>query len=135
MSGDTIALPGGKIITRARAFALGLVDADGNLKDDVPTDSAAAKVLAKDAKAAEWAAKQGLPAPKRRAPRAEADDADIDINEDGTPKPKRRKKVAVPQNVDAEGNPVTDEETLARIAAETAAIEAARKAAEAESDA
>jgi hypothetical protein len=64
----------------------------------------------------------------RRAIRAAAA-AEVELTTDGKPKNERKIKALLPKNVDHEGKVIEDEETLARIAANTAAIEAARVAA------
>lgn len=124
MSSDIVRLPGGKVVTRSRAMALGLLDKDGNVKDTVPVDSQAAKVLRQDARAAEWAKSQGLPAPTPRAAKADGPRTTTD----GILIKEKRIEPLRPTNVDSTGTAVTDEATLAAIAAETAAIDAAKVA-------
>lgn len=118
MSGnDTVRLPNGKTVTKGRARALGLIDREGNFTEKALADSAAEKAQAKAQRAAEWRRSQGL---------------EPDLNEDGTPKPVVPIQPLRPGNIDAEGNPVTDPELLAEIAARTAQIEAGQAAADAD---
>lgn len=118
-------LPGGRAIPMQRAIAQGFADAQGNALNP-PVDSQAAAVLHKEARKQEWEAKQGIAKPRRRG-EAKATGADEpETTADGKIKRKREPKPLVPANVDHSGQPITDEETLAEIAAKTAAIEAAK---------
>ncbi len=123
-------LPGGRSIPMQRAIAMGLASADGSAAAPAP-DSQAAKLLAKEQRKADWAARQAKTNVKRRrvqTTEVEAPETTIDG------RMKRRKKEPDPlrpQNV-KDGEPITDEETLAEIAAKTAAIEAAQATEEVE---
>lgn len=108
-SADTVRLPNGKTLTRGRARALGLIDKNGDLTEKALADSQVAKQAARAQRSAEWRKSQGLP--------------DVELNEDGTPKPTKRIEPLKPGNVDHDGNPITDPDLLAQIAARTAAIE------------
>lgn len=121
---DIVRLPGGKIITRSRAQALGMLDANGDLKPGMAPDSAGARIIEQDRKAAAWAKQQGLPAPVSRR-----SGEDVATTADGRIKPVAKIEPLKPANVDPSGAAITDEATLAAIAAETAAIEAAKVAA------
>jgi hypothetical protein len=135
---DVVRLPSGKVMPFTRAMALGFLNPDGSLVDNVPTDSQAAKIIARDEKRAEWTKSQRIEEERaaiaatltrgqkaaatraaNRAAKAVGGEPDIDV-EVVVP------KVLRPGNVDHSGNPVTDPETLDRIAAETAALEAAK---------
>ena len=123
MPSDIIRI-GSKTYTRTRAQALGFLDEDGNVRDSVPRDSAAAKIIERDRRRAEWAKQQGLP-----APRIAGGTVEPELTEDGQLKVTAAPEPLRPQNVSADGTPVTDEETLAAIAERTAQIEAAREGA------
>lgn len=133
MSTTLFRMPGGRSIPMQRAIKMGLCDADGNALTPA-ADSQAAAVLRKDARAADWAKRQRTGEPvvraqsRRRGPKAEP--GAPETTPDGKMRRKREPKPLVPQNVTAEGEPITDEETLAEIAAKTAAIEAAKAAGE-----
>ncbi len=120
---DIVRLPGGKVMTRSRAQALGMLDDAGNIRADVPADSAAERILRQDTRAAEFAKRQGLAAP---APRTRRSGEDVATTADGLIKPGRKVQPLRPGNVDASGAPVTDEAVLAAIAAQTAMIEQAK---------
>lgn len=109
MASDIVRLPNGKTVTRGRAFAMGWVDGDGSLTAKAPQSEADVKAEQKAARAEDWRRTQGL------------DEAEAVIAA------ARRKKIEPlrPRNVDHSGQPITDEETLARIAAETEALAAA----------
>lgn len=137
---DIVRLPNGKTVTRTRALALGWITTDGQFTDATPLGSRAAAEATRAQREQEWRDSQRLdeaPAPTRgqraaatrarnRAAKA-ATPGEPKVSEDGqsvaTPEPP---KVLVPRNVDHDGNEVTDPEALAKIAAETAAIEAAK---------
>lgn len=110
---DIIRLATGRVITRARAAALGLLDEDGNLKPTKDLDSQGRKLVERDEKRAAWARQQGLPAPE------------VKTTEDGLIR-KQRIEPLRPQNVTKDGTPITDPDVLDAIAAQAAAIEAAQ---------
>lgn len=150
---DTVTLPSGQVITRGRAQALGLLDDDGNIKSSVPADSAAAQVLEQDARRIAWDKQQGI-AGELAAIEAERERVRLalggepQVTEDGLPIEgvalTRGQKAAAtraanaaakaaleplrPRNVDKTGAEVTDPEVLAKIAADVAALEAAKLA-------
>lgn len=128
---DTFKLPGGRVITRRRAVAIGLIDEAGNHLKVIP-DSTAARVLQREERAKAWTERQAQGGRRRRLPGATEGPA---TTEDGKMRVKREPKPLKPQNVTPEGEPITDEETLAEIAAKTEAIEAAKAAAEAAEEA
>ncbi len=110
----------GRVYTRARALALGLVVVTGSGESEqVQATAKAATVKPPRAPASNRA---------RKAARATQEGDDVALNRDGTMPLKRRARPLVPRNV-KNGEPITDEAELARIAAETAAIEAAAKVA------
>ena len=104
---------GGKMYTRNRAIAIGLIVA-GKGADYVLTpkgvallDTQGARKVRQAAAAASWRARQGLP-PLEPA-----------TTVDGILKPEGKPKVLRPKNVTKAGAEVTDEATLAKIAAES----------------
>lgn len=98
MSGvDTVRLPGGRTMTRARAKALGYLNAAGHVQPEKVPDSQGLKRAERERRANEWAEKQGV---------------------------KAQPIVLRPRNVDPAGEPVVDPEVLNAIAARTAQIEA-----------
>lgn len=109
---DTVRLPNGKVITTSRARALGMLNPDGTFVAGLPKDSAGERLLRTEKRAAEWRKAQGLDV--------------VVISPDGIIVNTPPTVVLKPSNVDATGAAVTDEAILAKIAAETAAIEAAR---------
>ena len=121
-------LPGGRAIPLQRAINMGLCDAEGNALTP-PMDSQAARLVRQEERKAAWAARQAK-APGRRRPQVVATKvAAPEVTEDGLPKRRRKEPEPLkPQNVTPEGEPITDEETLAEIAAKTAALEAAKAA-------
>jgi hypothetical protein len=110
--GDVVRI-GGKMMTRSRAFALGLIDEKENLtpKGLRMADTVGMKAEAAREREAEWRRRQGLP------PIEEP----VATTPDGQIKRRRKPKPLVPRNVDHEGNEVTDEETLQAIADAAAA--------------
>lgn len=120
MSSDTVRI-NGVMMTRSRAVALGLIDSAGN--------------ATKAAEAVQPKVKRGPVSNAARKVAREADvvstdalgNPDVPMTKDGRLKVKRIKPL-LPKNVDATGAPIEDEETLAKIAAETQAKEAAAKA-------
>jgi hypothetical protein len=63
MSNDTIRLSTGKVLTRSRAQAMGLLDDEGNLKPDKDLDTAGQRLVERDRQRAAWAKQQGLGPP------------------------------------------------------------------------
>lgn len=103
MSGDSVRLPNGKTTTRSRALNRGWIDAEGNLTDLAPRPSSEQRERDRQERNANWRRTQGLP------PLAETAPKDIEPLK--------------PTNVTPDGEPITDDETLAEIAERTARIE------------
>ena len=119
IDGSDVVRIGGKTYTRSRALALGLIAV--SKKGEViltpagiqVSNSAGEKAARADARAAHWRRYQGLP----EEPETTSDGVLVRV--------KRPPKVLKPKNVMPDGSPVEDEETLAKIAEHTAAVEKA----------